>query len=273
MVTKMSKALMTIHGFLSDVHDFGRLYEYLNMYDKVVACKIPGHNDKLDFTKFTVENTLNAVLHCYDELAQNYDKIDVVGYSMGATLATYLCTQRKVHKLVLVAPGNKYINLDSPLATLKFYLRFVTQTYTKTNGSLKQRIESTKKALSPYVNNAVALNHAATKSFFPNINMYTFTTFANVIKECNLQLEDHSPIDVPTLLFRGELDELVPMASVDYVCKHFTNLQKIFYDDVGHMLMLSNRDADFITATLNFLTAGNFNQTIPPKQTNNAITR
>ena len=25
---------MTIHGFLSDIHDFGRLYEHLGMYDK-----------------------------------------------------------------------------------------------------------------------------------------------------------------------------------------------------------------------------------------------
>lgn len=178
-----------------------------------------------------------------------------------------------MHKLVLVAPGNKYINLESPLATLKFYLRFVAQTYTRANGSLKQRIESTQKALSPYVNNAVTLNHAATKSFFPNINMYTFTTFANVIKACNVQMEAHSPIDVPTLLFRGELDELVPMASIDYVCKHFTNVKKVFYDDVGHMLMLSNRDVDFITETLNFLTDGNFSGTIPPKQSDNHTTK
>ena len=163
----MKKALMTIHGFLTDIKDFGRLYEHLCMYDKVVACKIPGHNGKVDFRKFTVENTLKAVLHCYDQLAKDYDQVDVVGFSMGGVLASYLCTQRNVHKVVLVAPANKYINLSSPLSTLKFYLRFVADTYTKTVGSIQERISCTQKALSPYVDNTIATSNMALRRFFP----------------------------------------------------------------------------------------------------------
>lgn len=262
----MKKALMTIHGFLTDINDFGRLYEHLSMYDKVVACKIPGHNGKVDFRKFTVENTLKAVLHCYDQLAKDHDQVDVVGFSMGGALASYLCTQRNVHKAVLVAPANKYINLSSPLSTLKFYLRFVGETYTKTVGSLKDRIATMQKALHPYVGNTIATNNMALRRFFPHLNMYTFNTFSNVVKTVNIEVEAHSPIDTPTLVFWGQLDELVPQASVDYLAKHFVCMQTILYKDVGHMMMLSNRDGDFIRETLKFLTNGKVDECIPTKQ-------
>lgn len=269
----MSKALMTIHGFLTDINDFGRLYEFLGMYDKVVACKIPGHNDKLDFRKFTVENTLKAVLHCYDELAEKYDQVDVVGFSMGGALTSYLCTQRKVNKAVVIAPANKYINLDSPLSTLKFYLHFVRDTYTKTVGSLKDRIASTQKALTPYFENTITTNNMALRRFFPHLNMYTFTTFSNIIKTVNAEVEAHSPIDTPLLAFWGQLDELTPQASLDYLSKHFVHMQTIIYQDVGHMLILSNRDVDFIREAIKFLTDGKVDKTIPPKQSGKAATK
>ena len=257
---------MTIHGFLTDINDFGRLYEHLGMYDKVVACKIPGHNGKLDFRKFTVENTLKAVLHCYDELAKDYDEIDVVGFSMGGALTTYLCTQRNVRKAVLVAPANRYLNLSSPLATLKFYLRFVGSTYTQTVGSIKDRISNTQKALTPYVENTLATSNMALKRFFPHLNMYTFNTFANVVKAVNIEVEAHSPIDTPLLVVWGELDELVPQMSLDYLAKQFVNMQTIIYKDVGHLLMLSNRDAEFIQTAVRFLTDGKVDKQIPPRQ-------
>lgn len=266
MVKKASKALMTIHGFLTDINDFGRLYQYVGMYDKVVACKIPGHNGKVDFRKFTVENTLQAVLHCYDQLAKDYDQVDVVGFSMGGALTTYLCTQRKVHKAILVAPANRYINLNSPLSTLKFYLRFVSDTYTKAIGSIKERIFNTQKALGPYVDNTIATSNMALRKFFPHLNMYTFNTFSNIVKAVNIEVEAHSPIDTPTLVFWGELDELVPQTSIDYLSKHFVEMQTILYDDVGHMLMISSRDVDFIRESVKFLTDGQVDNEIPPKQ-------
>ena len=264
---------MTIHGFLTDIYDFGRLYDFLGMYDKVVPCKVPGHNDKIDFTKFTVESTLKTVLNCYDDLAQKYDQVDVVGFSMGGALTSYLCTQRNVHKAIVVAPANKYINLDSPLATLKFYLRFVGDTYTKTVGSLKDRIASTQKALAPYMENTLTTGNMALRKFFPNLNMFTFNTFSNIIKAVNIEVEAHSPIDTPLLVFWGQLDELTPITSLDYLSKHFVHMQTILYPDVGHMLMLSNRDVDFIRESVKFLTDGKVDRPIPPKQTGKTVAK
>ena len=58
----MSKAVMTIHGFLTDTKDFGRLYDYLGFYDEVVPYKVPGHNDGEPFDKFNKEDTVAGIL-------------------------------------------------------------------------------------------------------------------------------------------------------------------------------------------------------------------
>ena len=53
---------MTIHGFLTDTKDFGRLYDYLGFYDEVVPYKVPGHNDGEPFDKFNKEDTVAGIL-------------------------------------------------------------------------------------------------------------------------------------------------------------------------------------------------------------------
>ena len=98
--------------------------------------------------------------------------------------------------------------------------------------------------------------------------MYTFNTFANVVKAVNTEVEAHSPIDTPILVIWGELDELVPQNSLDFVNMHFVNMQTIIYKDVGHLLMLSNRDAEFIQTAVRFLTDGKVDKQIPPRQAN-----
>ncbi len=263
----MTKALMTIHGFLTDINDFGRLYDYLTDYDTVVACKIPGHNDEVDFRQFTVENTLKAVMNCYDQLAKKYDEIDVVGYSMGGALATYLATQRKINKIVLVAPANKYINLATPFSTLKFYLRFVHKSFTETTGSFKEKFATAKKALAPYMESVKISNGLALKRLFPYINLHTFNVFTNLVKVANKEVEQYSPIETPTLALWGEMDELVPKTSVEYVSKHFKNLQKVVYPDATHAMLRTNKDAEVIAEILKFLSDGQSNVIIPTKTT------
>ncbi len=248
----MTRAVMTIHGFLTDVNDFERLYPHLVGYDKVVACKIPGHNDKQDLKQFTVENTIATVENCFDDLAKDYDQVDIVGFSMGGALATYLATKRNVNKLVLIAPANKYINLATPLATLKFYLRFVWKNYTNTSGPLKERFANTKQALSPYIENMKISGRIAFHRMFPNINVHTFTVFVNLIKHVNKQLQGKT-FEVPTLALWGELDELVPKSSLPFVKKHFCNFQALTYHDVGHAMLMSHKTEQIVENIVSFV--------------------
>ncbi|MBQ3042748.1 MAG: alpha/beta hydrolase, partial [Clostridia bacterium] len=87
-----------------------------------------------------------------------------------------------------------------------------------------------------------------------------------IVKTVNTEVEAHAPIDTPILVIWGELDELVPQASLDFLSKQFVNMQTIIYKDVGHLLMLSNRDGAFIQTAVKFLTDGKVDKEIPPRQ-------
>ena len=145
----MSRAVMTIHGFLTDTKDFGRLYDYLDFYDEVKPCEIPGHNGKLDFTKFTVESTLVEVTGCFDRLKREHDEVDVVGFSMGGALASYLAVTRKVNRCVLMAPANKYLNPRFVFDAMKYYIALQQTTYKSTQGKLSQKVAAVKETMKP----------------------------------------------------------------------------------------------------------------------------
>lgn len=260
----MSVALMTIHGFLTDTEDFGRLYDYVGWYDEVVACKIPGHDGKVDFSKFTVQATLRAVLRTFDKLAEKHDAVDIVGFSMGGALATYVCSKRKVRKAVLVAPANKYFNFNSPLATLKFYIGKFKNAFFQ-RGSVAHRLNQTGKALEPHLYNASVSMDIALKRMLPNISVHTFQVFAALIKTINHQIETHK-VSTPCLLIWGQLDELVPEASIDYL-RHLlpTNLY-IKHHDIGHAMLLGSKDHIVITDIVEYLSNKKLAKPIPKKQ-------
>ena len=72
----------------------------------------PGHGEKgiYDYNNFNSKDTFKCVLDAFDYLKKNYEDIDVLGYSMGGALATYLSSVRKFNKLILLAPANHYFN-------------------------------------------------------------------------------------------------------------------------------------------------------------------
>jgi len=249
----MSKAVMTIHGFLTDVNDFGRLYQFLDDYDCVFKCRIPGHNDDVDFSKFNAQDTFERVLKDFDELKKSYDQVDVVGVSMGGALATWLCSQRDVHKAVFVAPANKYINFGSPLRLLKFYFDTYKDSFDNAEGPLAERVRIAKGAVDVYRDNTRKALRFAKERLVPNYNLHTLTAFAELIRDVNKALEQKGKIDTPSLLLWGKLDELVPKQSSEYVTKHFPNCRVKIYFDVSHLMFFSNKDDKIIADTVEFL--------------------
>lgn len=252
----MSKAVMTIHGFLTDTDDFGRLYEYLNFYDEVRAFKVPGHNGEVDFSLFTVNDTINDVIACYDTLRARHDTVDVVGFSMGGALASYLCAKRDVNKVVFLSPANKYLNLSSPISALKFYLRFIKESYTATEGKFKRKLLVTRNEMEPYRKNMAASAQVAAKRILPNISIHTFNVFRKLVNMANNAVDIKDKLDTPALLLWGKLDELVPLASVQYIEKHFTNCVTELVEDLGHAMLMTNKDNILINKVIKFLSDG-----------------
>lgn len=254
---------MTIHGFLTDINDFGRLYDYLDMYDEVKKCEIPGHNGEVDFSKFTFESVIDTVLTRFDELSAKYDEVDVIGFSMGGALSSYLCARRNVHKAVFVSPSNKYINLSSPIATMRFYLKALRQIYGSTEGGIKARLKATHSSFAPYRENVITSSKLALKRILPNLNLRTFDVFRRLMNTANKSLDDNPRQTTPALILWGKLDELVPYASVEYLSKRFIKAKIEIYNNVGHAMLLTNCDDVLIPDIVSFLTDGEIVPKVP----------
>lgn len=247
---------MTIHGFMTVKEDFGKLYDHLDCYDEVLAVEIPGHNGEPDFDKFTIDATLQTVLSAYDTLRARHDEVDVVGFSMGGALTTWICAQRDVHKAVLLAPANKYFNFLMPVETIKFYNESgIKPLLKKSNASLMEKTYTVSKVFTEYFQNVVTSvkivvgNLGSDRIITPHI----YNVFRNLIKTCNKMVDQHSPVQTDMLVLWGKLDELVPQKSVNYVLEHFANAQSKIYEDIGHAMLYTNHDEIIIKDILGFL--------------------
>ena len=263
----MSKAVMTIHGFLTVTEDFGRLYDYLDFYDEVKAVEIPGHNgDKPDFSLFTPEATFAAVLAAYDELKSRHDSVDVVGFSMGGALTTWIASVRSVNRAVLVSPANKYLNAALPFSAGKFVNELGKKVFRETDGKLKDKFDATNKAFAPYLENLQAAGKVARERTLRYMNARTYTAFSKIVKSSNVVLETVSPNPTPALILWGKLDELVPYNSVKYLTKHFENAQVKIYPDVGHAMLYTNLDDVIIHDIIEFMTEGEVDVSVPKRE-------
>lgn len=259
----MSRAVMTIHGFLTDIKDFGRLYEYLDFYDEVVPCEIPGHNGDVDFSKFTVDSTLVEVTGCFDRLKRKYDEVDVIGFSMGGALASFLAVTRDVHKCVLMAPANKYLNPRFIFDAMKYYLGVQQTTYKSAQGKLRNKVSAVKESMKPYHRNMSACLKLEFDRILPNLNMHTYRVFKTLIETINKTVDIVPKVKVPALIMRGDLDELVPKSSVDYLLPHFENCQSVCFEDIGHGMLFTNRDNVIIPKIIEFLSDGEIVPEVP----------
>lgn len=259
----MSRAVMTIHGFLTDTKDFGRLYDYLDFYDEVVACEVPGHNGEVDFSKFTVESTLVEVTSCFDRLQSKYDEVDVIGFSMGGALASYVAATRSVRKCILMAPANKYLNPRFVFDAMKYYVDVQQKTYKSTVGKLHDKVTAVKDSMKPYRRNISACLKLEFDRILPNLNMHTYRVFRKLIEKINKTLDASEIVHTPTLIARGNLDELVPKSSVDYLLKHFDNCQTECFEDIGHGMLFTNRDNVIIAKLVEFLSDGKIIPEVP----------
>ena len=250
----MSKAVMTIHGFMTVKEDFGRLYDHLDCYNEVLAVEIPGHNGAASLDEFTVEDTLMTVLSAYDKLREKHEQVDVVGFSMGGALTTWLCAQRDVHRAVLLAPANKYLNFFMPASTIKFYGEQGLKPLLDKdkNTTLKEKTYEIKKVFADYFEN-VQTSLKIFIDYDSKITPHIYNVFRKVIKQCNKVVEEHSKIQTPTLVLWGQLDELVPRKSIQYVLKHFVNATDKIYEDIGHAMLYTNRDDIIIEDIMEYL--------------------
>lgn len=245
------KAIMLLHGFLTNIHDFDPIVPYLKEeYDYVDLFVVPGHTEEPNYKEFDADLTFKKLLETYDEISKKYERIDCIGFSMGGALATYLQSVRKIDNLVLLAPANKYLNFSLIHNRIRYRqaklseMRKVKNQDEMLYNLIKEKLKEMK------IDDKTALN-LGFNDLFPNYNYHNLTTFMNIINRCNKELIS---IDTRTLIIWGKLDQLVPFASIEFVSNLAINEKEIIiYDDISHLMLRSENKDKIINSILEFL--------------------
>lgn len=257
----MKTAVMLIHGFLSDCNDFDGLYEKLSeVYDHVERFNLPGHGVEGDLELFQVDLVFTSVLYTFDELNKVYDSIDVVGYSMGGALASYLSSIRKFNRLVLLAPANKYLNAHFLYPRLRFYRELNSKEdnyyFDTEKMNDEERKEVSKKLLNDERKQDLEIIRFAfevvKEKMLRNFSFRVLFTFMKIIKKCNSSL---TTIENETLIIWGDHDFLVPYSSVEYLYNKCTHDKKMIFiiPQLNHMFFTSFCKEELINHVTNFL--------------------
>ncbi len=224
------KAIFIIHGFAGGVWDHQNLANELQMYldFDVYMITLPGH-DKSIMTNVKRDDWIRAVENQVEKLiARGYNKIYVVGHSMGGVLASHVASKYKeVKRLVLVAPAFRYLIFkDDKLQVL---------------GSIKEM----PKILKQY-------NQKDVISRIIKMPLPVTMEFINLVKE---HTNDVKSINCPTLIIHGNDDQIVPKSSVDYVHRNLKSDVNILVnmDDVTHDVFNGSRGDEAIDLTIRFL--------------------
>ncbi|MCL2675148.1 MAG: alpha/beta fold hydrolase [Firmicutes bacterium] len=242
------RAVYLIHGFASDRDDYATLAPLLTAYyDEVVCPNLPAHGMGKEKEKLNHKDILEFVENTFDDLKSRHETVDVFGVSMGGALASYIASKREIGRLVLLAPANKYLAPFFVRDTLKWaFLAAREEKKADFEGHesdclVKEIMADQRKVLKKLFGR-----------FLRRITPNNFIEFTRVIKKCNNALAE---INVPAMIIWGEIDQLVPYASVKHVsaycCHPVTRIH--IWKDLSHLMMYSCQYFRIIDAVFRFL--------------------
>jgi pimeloyl-ACP methyl ester carboxylesterase len=185
--------------------------------------------------------------------ALGFEKVDIIGFSMGAFIAQEILLQEPqlVRRAVLTGTGPAggegiknvtkitYLDIFRGLLTFrdpKFYLFFNTN---------KNGKKSAKEFL--------ARIKERTKNRDKKIRIKSFSNQLKAIHSWGLQKpQDLSVIKQPVLIANGDNDRMVPSSNTYDSAKRISNSELIVYKDAGHGGIFQNNQ-EFVKSALDFL--------------------
>ncbi len=226
------KAILIVHGFAGGTYDEEALANYLelNKFYDVYQFTLPGHEKNLSKVKYS--EWISASEKQIEWLiSKGYNKIYLLGHSMGGVIATYLASKySEVKKLVLAAPAFQYLDVI------------------KDNLNVTKSLKMTPKVIKTYGGDEIfarllKLNPSAIREFMSLIKEYY-----NYPKE----------IKCPILLIQGKNDNLVPLTSVKYVYDSVKSKEKklVYVNSLTHDIFRSNRDEEIYKLVEDFYKKG-----------------
>lgn len=218
---KFRKAILLIHGFAGGNYDYGELSNNLEIFKNfdVFTFTLPGH-DKLIISKVTKNDWLKKAEEQVQKLINNgYNKIYIIGYSMGGVIAAYLASKyHAIKKLVLAAPAFEYLAFKEDKVDVIESLKVIPKLFKDYNSD--------------------------------EVLSRIFKVPIGTIKEFMLLVEEHRDdikhITCPTLIIHGNKDEIVPFNSVEFVYNNIRSKAVVLIEikTLTHDLFINNRYED-----------------------------
>ena len=204
------KAIVIIHGFTGNLYDNEFLMNYLeyNSNFDVYAQTLPGHN-KDRFSDASIEDWKKSVDSQIKKLIHNgYTTIYVIGHSMGGILASYIASNyREVKKIVLVNAAFDYLNFKQNKDDLK------DKDFSKYSHLWQKALRT-----SPFMVNE----------------------FRKLVKESNKIL---SKVYCDVLILRSMRDEIIPYEVGEIIYNGVKSKNKYLTDikDASHIVLSGNK--------------------------------
>lgn len=223
------KAILIIHGFAGGTYDEEELANYLELdrnFD-VFQFTLPGHEKNL--SKVERQEWISSSEEQIEWLIQNgYNKIYLVGHSMGGVIATYLASKYKeIRKLVLAAPAFHYLNV------IKHEL------------NVSKSLKIAPKIIKDYGSDEVIARML-------KFNVSVIKEFMDLVKD---YYEYPKYVTCKVLILQGKNDSLVPVTSSEYVYNNIKSKKKklILLDDVTHDIFRQDKKEEIFRIIKNFL--------------------
>lgn len=225
----LKKAVLIIHGFAGGTYDEEELANYLELnrgFD-VFQFTLPGHEKNL--SKVERQEWINASEEQIKWLIRNgYNKIYLIGHSMGGVIATYLASKYKeVKKLILAAPAYHYLKVI------------------KNDLNVSKSLKVAPQIIKDYGSDEVIARML-------KFNVSVIKEFMDLVKD---YYDYPKYITCKVLILQGKEDRLVPVSSSQYVYDTVKSKRKeiVYLDGITHDIFRNEKQNEIFKLVEKFL--------------------
>ncbi len=209
------KAILIIHGFGDSIIETEKFINYVMFNSKydVYGFTLPGH-DRAIVNNVKYNDWIDASIQQVEMLLTKYNKIYLVGHSMGGVIASYLATKyKKIKKLVLIAPAFMYVN-----------------------------IKQNKKDIKDLLSKNKLPEEGIYEDLLSKIFRVPITSIFEFMKLAKKYHDTPKDIKCSTLILHGDEDEIVPLSASVYAYDSIKAKKTItFIRDVKHRVLQSEK--------------------------------
>ena len=186
--------LFCIHGFgVRRAHEFDALRAYFEPLGYTIDAPLLFDQTQMD--DIDAKQWISRAEEPLKALFKTHSRIIVIGFSMGAVIASDLARRYPVDRLVLIAPGFEYITVKAVMGTV--------------GDKARQFLRLPDAAIS--------------QSGFPALPDHFTNTFREVVAKCK---ESITQVYCPVLIFHGTADQTIPVRSSDYAYDQIPHKRK-----------------------------------------------